>query len=100
MSEMTTTVEPSTLGLHTLESYAPLIGSEPVERLLRKTQNVRDLHVIHVSSTFSDRADSEDPGLRQRLGARARDTVRENFLMSRLLEDWIDLLSDIPMREP
>jgi trehalose synthase len=52
MSEMTTTIEPSTLGLHTLESYAPLIGSEPVERILRKTQKVRDLHVIHVSSTF------------------------------------------------
>jgi trehalose synthase len=35
----------------------------------------------------------EDPGLRRRLGARARETVRENFLMSRLLEDWLDLLA-------
>ena len=34
-----------------------------------------------------------DPALRQRLGARARETVRENFLMSRLLEDWLDLLA-------
>lgn len=35
----------------------------------------------------------EDPGLRQRLGTRARETVREKFLMSRLLEDWLDLLA-------
>jgi trehalose synthase len=41
----------------------------------------------------------KDPGLQQRLGARAKDTVRENFLMSRLVEDWVDLLSDVRMRE-
>jgi len=35
----------------------------------------------------------KDPQLRQQLGTRARETVRENFLMSRLVEDWIDLLS-------
>ena len=34
-----------------------------------------------------------DPGLRARLGSRARETVRQNFLMSRLFEDWIDLLA-------
>jgi trehalose synthase len=34
-----------------------------------------------------------DPGLRRRIGAQARETVRENFLMSRLLEDWLDLLA-------
>ena len=34
-----------------------------------------------------------DPGLRERLGSRAKETVRRNFLMSRLLEDWIDLLA-------
>jgi len=34
-----------------------------------------------------------DPALRERLGSRARETVRNNFLMSRLLEDWIDLLA-------
>jgi trehalose synthase len=37
----------------------------------------------------------KDPGLRQRLGARAKETVRENFLMSRLVEDWVDLLSEV-----
>jgi trehalose synthase len=35
----------------------------------------------------------KDKSLRQRLGARARDSVREKFLMSRLLEDWLDLLA-------
>jgi trehalose synthase len=35
----------------------------------------------------------KDPGLRHRIGSRAKETVRENFLMSRLLEDWLDLLA-------
>lgn len=35
----------------------------------------------------------QDPDLRQRLGTQARETVREKFLMSRLLEDWLDLLA-------
>src|SRR5712672_4303912 len=35
----------------------------------------------------------KDPQLRERLGARAKESVRERFLMSRLLEDWLDLLS-------
>jgi trehalose synthase len=35
----------------------------------------------------------QDSDLRRRLGTRARETVRENFLMSRLLEDWLDLLT-------
>jgi trehalose synthase len=34
-----------------------------------------------------------DPKLRQRIGAQARETVREKFLMSRLLEDWLDLVA-------
>ena len=34
-----------------------------------------------------------DPNLRERLGSCARETVRQNFLMSRLLEDWLDLLA-------
>jgi len=52
MSENTRTIEPSTLGLHSLESYEPLIGPEQLERILCKVQQVRDLHVVHVSSTF------------------------------------------------
>lgn len=35
----------------------------------------------------------KDPGLRERIGSRAKESVRQNFLMSRLLEDWLDLLS-------
>jgi trehalose synthase len=33
-----------------------------------------------------------DRDLRQRLGTRAKKTVHERFLMSRLLEDWLDLI--------
>src|SRR5262245_36398260 len=35
----------------------------------------------------------KDRRLRERVGGRARETVRERFLMSRLVEDWIDLLA-------
>src|SRR5215211_6260704 len=34
----------------------------------------------------------KNPELRGRIGARAKESVREKFLMSRLLEDWLDLL--------
>ena len=37
----------------------------------------------------------KDEALRRRLGERARQSVREQFLLSRLLEDWIDTLTDI-----
>ena len=36
----------------------------------------------------------QTPGLRGRLGVEARETVRQNFLMSRLAEDWLDLLAE------
>lgn len=47
-------------------------------------------------STVEEAADRivrliRDPDLGQRLGARARQTVTEQFLMTRLLEDWLDL---------
>jgi len=45
-------LEDSTLGYHTLDDYTPLIGGEAVGRIARKAASVRDLHVIHVSSTF------------------------------------------------
>ena len=35
-----------------------------------------------------------DQPLRRQLGARARQSVRERFLLSHLLEDWIDALVD------
>ena len=34
----------------------------------------------------------KDPQLRERIGVRAKESVRKKFLMSRLLEDWLDLL--------
>ncbi|WP_065755855.1 glycosyltransferase [Bradyrhizobium paxllaeri] len=34
----------------------------------------------------------KNPKLREQLGSRAKESVRENFLMSRLLEDWLDLM--------
>lgn len=33
-----------------------------------------------------------NPDLRRQLGERARESVRDKFLMTRLLEDWIDLI--------
>jgi trehalose synthase len=46
------TTEPSSLGVHSLESYKPLIGRERIERILKKADKIRDLHIVHVSSTF------------------------------------------------
>jgi trehalose synthase len=40
----------------------------------------------------------KDARLRERLGRRAKETVRERFLMSRLVEDWIDLLAMLERR--
>jgi trehalose synthase len=40
----------------------------------------------------------KDERLRARLGAKAKETVRRNFLMSRLAEDWIDFLGSLPAR--
>jgi trehalose synthase len=35
-----------------------------------------------------------DAELRRKLGANAQSVVRENFLLTRLMEDWIDLLAE------
>jgi trehalose synthase len=34
----------------------------------------------------------QDPTLRNRMGAEGRETVRRNFLLSRYLEDWMDVI--------
>jgi len=47
-----TTSETGTLGLHALDDYAPLIGAASVDRILRKAERVRTLHLVHISSTF------------------------------------------------
>jgi len=35
----------------------------------------------------------KNPALRNRMGKAAVDTVRSSFLMTRLMEDWLDLIS-------
>ena len=35
-----------------IEDYAPLIGAESVERIIRKAQRLRGLRVVNISSTF------------------------------------------------
>ena len=35
-----------------IENYAPLIGHDAVERIVRKAQRLRGMQVLHVSSTF------------------------------------------------
>ncbi|MBR1120704.1 glycosyltransferase [Bradyrhizobium lablabi] len=45
-------VAQSTLGLHSLEHYEPLIGASSLERISRKADRVRTMRIAHVSSTF------------------------------------------------
>jgi trehalose synthase len=52
MSELAPVTERSTLGLHTLDQYEPLIGPQATARIARKADRVRTQHVVHVSSTF------------------------------------------------
>jgi trehalose synthase len=52
MSVLTSAVQRSTLGLHSLEQYQPVIGAAAAERIFRKADRVRTMHVVHVSSTF------------------------------------------------
>jgi trehalose synthase len=52
MSMLAPAVQRSTLGLHTLEQYEPLIGAMAVERIAAKAQRVGTMRVAHISSTF------------------------------------------------
>jgi trehalose synthase len=52
MPEETSAIDQSTLGLHSLEQYAPLIGALATDRLFRKAEQARGEHIVHVSSTF------------------------------------------------
>ena len=40
----------------------------------------------------------KDPALRERLGRNARETVRSRFLMTRVMEDWLDLIGSFEAR--
>jgi trehalose synthase len=52
MSMLSSAVQRSTLGLHTLEQYEPLIGAATVERIAAKADRARTMRVAHISSTF------------------------------------------------
>lgn len=52
MSMLNSTVQRSTLGLHSLEQYEPLIGAAAIERIAAKADRVRTMRVAHISSTF------------------------------------------------
>ncbi|WFU18062.1 glycosyltransferase [Bradyrhizobium sp. CB3481] len=52
MSMLTPAVQRSTLGLHTLEQYEPLIGAAGVERIAAKANRLGTMRVAHISSTF------------------------------------------------
>ena len=39
----------------------------------------------------------KDPRMRRNLGRRARERVRRHFLMTRLLEDWLDLIAGLTL---
>jgi trehalose synthase len=40
----------------------------------------------------------QDPALARRIGARAKESVRNRFLMSRLMEEWLDLIGAFETR--
>jgi trehalose synthase len=52
MSQFSAAVQRSTLGLHSLDQYEPLIGAATAERIAGKAKRVRTMRVAHVSSTF------------------------------------------------
>jgi trehalose synthase len=52
MSLLNSVPQRSTLGLHSLEHYEPLIGAAATDRIQRKIERVRTMRVAHVSSTF------------------------------------------------
>jgi hypothetical protein len=47
------TDDPQKLALTTIEDYAPLVGVEAVERILKKSERMRDMHIVNISSTGS-----------------------------------------------
>jgi trehalose synthase len=42
----------------------------------------------------------KDPRLREELGRQAKEGVREQFLMTRLMEEWLDLIGSFEARFP
>ena len=44
--------EARTFKLTSVEDYEPLVGAETVERILKKAERLRDLHVVNINSTY------------------------------------------------
>src|SRR3954454_1079723 len=51
-SQFSSAVQRSTLGLHPIEQYEPLIGAATLERIAAKADRVRTMRIAHISSTF------------------------------------------------
>jgi trehalose synthase len=80
---------------------AAVIGGN-VGGIRRQIRNGENGFLVDTVDEAADRIVQilKDPRLRSRLGARAKETVRDNFLISRLLEDWIDLLAAYDRKAP
>jgi trehalose synthase len=52
MSSLDSAIDRQTLGLHSPEQYEPFIGAEAAERIFRKAQQVSNVRIAHISSTF------------------------------------------------
>lgn len=52
MNECSDTVAHATLGVHSIESYEPLIGGAAVERILNKSKALAGSRIAHISSTY------------------------------------------------
>ncbi len=44
--------DPKKLALTTIEDYAPLVGAEAVDRILKKSKRMRDMRIVNISSTY------------------------------------------------
>jgi hypothetical protein len=42
--------------LPTIDDYAPLVGNETIERITKKAEKLRDLHVVNINSRWRCRA--------------------------------------------
>jgi hypothetical protein len=54
--EATAAVQTSTLGLHPLEEYEPFVGAAVIERILKKAEPLRTLHLDISARHFTEAA--------------------------------------------
>ena len=65
-----------------VEDYEPLIGTENVERIREKARQFKGLRIVELL---------KDKKLCEKIGCEARETVREKFLLTRYVEQYLDL---------